>query len=110
MGYIGLYEVTKLIKGVSHTTPEGEEFALRVMDVEAAEDDYQTALRGIEAMEAFFRSIDMPTSLTALGVSPTDAQITEMAEKCIQAVGGKTLGVVKPLTVQDVAAIYQAAK
>lgn len=86
------------------------QFALRVMDVEAAEDDYQTALRGIEAMEAFFRSIDMPTSLTALGVSPTDAQITEMAEKCIQAVGGKTLGVVKPLTVQDVAAIYQAAK
>lgn len=86
------------------------QFALRVMDVEAAEDDYQTALRGIEAMEAFFRSIDMPTSLTALGVSPTDAQITEMAEKCIQAVGGKTLGVVRPLSVQDVAAIYQAAR
>lgn len=86
------------------------QFALRVMDVEAAEDDYQTALRGIEAMEAFFRSIDMPTSLTALGVSPTDAQITEMAEKCIQAVGGKALGVVRPLTVQDVAAIYQASK
>ena len=86
------------------------QFALRVMDVEAAEDDYQTALRGIEAMEAFFRSIDMPTSLTALGVSPTDAQITEMAEKCIQAVGGKALGVVRPLSVQDVAAIYQAAK
>lgn len=86
------------------------QFALRVMDVEAAEDDYQTALRGIEAMEAFFRSIDMPTSLTALGVSPTDAQIMEMAEKCIQAVGGKALGVVKPLSAQDVAAIYQAAK
>jgi ribonucleoside-triphosphate reductase len=31
LGYIGLYEATKLIKGVSHTTPEGEEFALRVM-------------------------------------------------------------------------------
>lgn len=86
------------------------QFALRIMDVEAAEDDYQTALRGIEAMEAFFHSIDMPTSLTALGVSPTDAQITEMAEKCIQAVGGKALGVVRPLSIQDVAAIYQAAK
>ncbi len=85
-------------------------FALRVMEVAPAEDDYHTALRGIEAMEAFFRSIGMPTTLTGLGVSPTDAQITEMAEKCIQAVGGKTLGVVKPLTVQDVAAIYQAAK
>jgi len=31
LGYIGLYEVTKLMKGVSHTTPEGQEFALKVM-------------------------------------------------------------------------------
>jgi len=31
LGYIGIYEVTKLMKGVSHTTPEGKEFALRVM-------------------------------------------------------------------------------
>jgi ribonucleoside-triphosphate reductase len=31
LGYIGLYEVTKLVKGVSHTTEEGKEFALRVM-------------------------------------------------------------------------------
>ena len=31
LGYIGLYEVTKLMKGVSHTTKEGEEFALKVM-------------------------------------------------------------------------------
>ena len=32
LGYIGLYEVTKLVKGVSHTTPEGQEFALKVMN------------------------------------------------------------------------------
>lgn len=31
LGYIGLYEVTKLMTGVSHTEPEGLEFALRVM-------------------------------------------------------------------------------
>lgn len=31
LGYIGLYELTKLMKGVSHTEPEGTEFALRVM-------------------------------------------------------------------------------
>ena len=31
LGYIGLYEVTKVMKGVSHTTPEGEAFALKVM-------------------------------------------------------------------------------
>jgi ribonucleoside-triphosphate reductase len=32
LGYIGLYELTVLMKGVSHTDPVGEEFALRVMN------------------------------------------------------------------------------
>lgn len=32
LGYIGLYEVTKLVKGCSHTAPEGREFALKVME------------------------------------------------------------------------------
>ncbi len=31
LGYIGLYEVTKLMRGVSHTQPGGSEFALAVM-------------------------------------------------------------------------------
>ena len=31
LGYIGLYEVTKLMTGESHTSKKGEEFALRVM-------------------------------------------------------------------------------
>ncbi len=31
LGYIGLYEVTLLMTGVSHTQPEGEAFALKVM-------------------------------------------------------------------------------
>lgn len=31
LGYIGLYELTLLMKGVSHTDPVGEEFAVRVM-------------------------------------------------------------------------------
>ena len=31
LGYIGLYEVTKLVKGVSHTDPVGCEFAMKVM-------------------------------------------------------------------------------
>lgn len=32
LGYIGLYEVTKLMKGVSHTDEAGKEFALKVMN------------------------------------------------------------------------------
>jgi len=31
LGYIGVYETTKLMKGVSHTTKEGHEFAIKVM-------------------------------------------------------------------------------
>lgn len=31
LGYIGLYEMTKLMKGASHTEPGGREFALKVM-------------------------------------------------------------------------------
>ena len=31
LGYIGLYEVTKLMTGVSHTEPGGEEFAMKLM-------------------------------------------------------------------------------
>ena len=31
LGYIGVYEMTYLMKGVSHTAPEGKEFALQVM-------------------------------------------------------------------------------
>ena len=31
LGYIRIYEMTKLMKGVSHTTPEGHDFALKVM-------------------------------------------------------------------------------
>ena len=31
LGYIGIYEMTKLMKAVSHTTPEGHDFALKVM-------------------------------------------------------------------------------
>ena len=32
LGYIGIYEVTKLMTGVSHTEPAGTEFALKVMN------------------------------------------------------------------------------
>lgn len=31
LGYIGIYEVTKLMKGISHTDPEGYDFAIKVM-------------------------------------------------------------------------------
>ncbi|MFO3666932.1 anaerobic ribonucleoside-triphosphate reductase [Anaerococcus kampingiae] len=33
IGYIGVYEATKLTKGVSHTTKEGYEFAMKIMEL-----------------------------------------------------------------------------
>ena len=47
LGYIGVYETTKLMKGVSHTTPEGEEFALRLMKKLRATTDKWKAETGI---------------------------------------------------------------
>lgn len=84
-------------------------FATNVMGVAPQETDAATAEAGIAAMEAFYRRIQMPTSLTELGIAPTGEQIREMAEKCNTAANGK-LGKVKLLTVEDMTAIYTAAK
>ena len=47
LGYIGIYEVTKLMKGVSHTNPVGEAFAVKVMDRLRAACDKWKAETGI---------------------------------------------------------------
>ncbi len=67
------------------------------------------ALAGIEAMEHFYRSIDMPTSIHELGIDLTDEQINILAEKCSFG-QTRTIGVIKKLHKSDIAAIYRAAK
>lgn len=47
LGYIGIYEMTYLMKGVSHTKPQGREFALRVMRFMKAEADRWRAETGL---------------------------------------------------------------
>lgn len=86
------------------------QFAVRVFD--AAQNFYDTeatALKGIEAWENWCRSIGMPTSLRELGVTPTDAQIEEMAEKCV-ATGGGHVGFFQTLYKEDVIKIFQMAR
>ena len=85
------------------------QFAEHVMGVEPQETEQKTAEAGIAAMEDFYREIKMPTSLAELGIAPTDEQIRELAEKCNAAVRGN-LGKVKHLNVEDMIAIYTAAK
>lgn len=87
--------------------PRFTKFARCVMGIENGEGE-ELALKGIEAMEAFFASIDMPTSLPALGIEVTDADIEEMAEKCALAVGG-SVGAAKTLHKEDFLAIYRMA-
>ena len=88
--------------------PRFVRFARNVMGVEAGLSDEETALRGIENMEDFFRSIHMPTSLSELGVHPTEAQLCELARKCKIAVGG-LLGSARRLDESDMLAIYKMA-
>ena len=85
------------------------QFAERVMDVTPQETEQKTAEAGIAAMEDFYREIKVPTSLAELGIAPTDEQIRELAEKCNAAVRGN-LGKVKHLNVEDMIAIYTAAR
>ena len=88
--------------------PRFVRFARNVMGVEANLSDEETALRGIEQMEDFFRSIRMPTCFSELGIHPTQAQLEEMAHKCYLAVGG-LLGSARKLDERDMLAIYQMA-
>jgi len=86
------------------------QFAVNVMGVA---NDFahpeQTALRGIEAMEQFYRQIGMPTSIPELiGRQATDEEIAQMVAKCSRG-GTITLGAFLPLHEADMAAIYRLA-
>ncbi len=85
-----------------------KQFAVNVMGVEPVGRDEEIALKGIEAMEDFFRRIHMPTNLRELGVSASEEDLSVMAHKCAVAVGGAK-GSAKLLREADMLAIYRAA-
>ena len=88
--------------------PRFRRFAVNVMGVEPVGTDEEIALRGIEAMEAFYRRIHMPTNLRELGVNPTEAEFADMAHKCAVGVNGAK-GSAKLLYEADMLAIYKAS-
>ena len=88
--------------------PRFRQFAVNVMGVEPAGTDEAIALKGIEATEAFFRRIHMPTNLRALGVDPTEDELRIMARKCAEGVGGAK-GSALLLREEDMLAIYRAS-
>lgn len=85
------------------------QFAVNVLGVDHQGADEEIAEKGIQAMEDFYRSIQMPTSMKELGIEPTDEQIKEMAKKCSIGTNNHT-GVVLTLKTEDLIAIYQAAR
>lgn len=88
--------------------PRFRRFAVNVMDVEPNGTDEAIALKGIEATEAFFRRIHMPTNLRELGVDPTEDELRTMARKCAEGVGGAK-GSARLLREEDMLAIYRAS-
>lgn len=82
--------------------------AVNVMGVKGATDE-ETALKGIEATEAFFREIHMPVSLKELNLDPTEEEMDLMAHKCIIAAGGKK-GSAKVLYEEDLRKILEMAR
>ncbi|MGN6715736.1 iron-containing alcohol dehydrogenase [Anaerocolumna jejuensis] len=90
--------------------PRFARFAVKVFDAPLNLFNLEeTALRGIEGWENWCNKIGMPTSMAALGIHPTDAQIEEMAEKCVAAGGGQ-VGFFKPLYKEDVIRIFNMSK
>ena len=89
--------------------PRFRRFAINVLDVSDSGTDEEIALKGIEALEDFYRRIKMPTNLKELGVDATDEDMVEMAHKCAVGVGG-SMGSAKLLYEEDMLAIYRMSK
>ena len=87
------------------------QFAVNVMGVpnDLAHPE-ATAERGIQAIEAFYRQIGMPTSIhELLGRDITDQEIDTMVEKCSRG-GTITIGAMEVLDPQAMRTIYHMAR
>jgi alcohol dehydrogenase YqhD (iron-dependent ADH family) len=86
------------------------QFAVSVLEVSNNfNDPEKTALEGIKAMEDFYRSIGMPTSIRELGIELTDEQIHELAYKC-SFKNTRTIGNFQNLNMEDMKKIYAMAR
>ena len=85
-------------------------FALNVMQVSRQESEEKTILAGIEAMEAFYRSIHMPVNLHELGIKDlAEEEIQALAYRCCYQ-ETRTIGIVKKLGKKEIADIYRMAQ
>lgn len=90
--------------------PRFVKFAVNVMGVANDYSDPEgTALRGIEAMERFYKDIQMPVTIEQLlGRKATEAEVSELARRCSHN-GEITVGNLKVLNQEDMLNIYRLA-
>lgn len=84
-------------------------FAVNVMGVEPEAEKLKTAQKGIEAMEDFYRALDMPVCIGDMGIELTEEQMRELAEKCSH-FGKRTIGCIKKLDQEDMYQVYKEAR
>jgi len=90
-----------------------ERFAQLAVNVMGVSNNFldtdKTAIAGIRAMEDFFHSISMPTSISELGMKLTDEEINKLAYKC-SFDNTRTIGGFKTLDMEDMKNIYRMAR
>lgn len=85
------------------------QLAVRVWDVEMNfENPLKTALDGIQRIEDYFKSLNMPVRLSELAVDVKEADFDEMAEKCTN-FGRRVLPGIRELGKREMMEIYRMA-
>lgn len=85
------------------------QFAENVFGIEKIGTDEEVAIKGIEAMENFYKDIEMPISISETGITLSEKDIEMLAEKCSNN-GTRYIGSFKKLFKEDMAKIYSMAK
>lgn len=83
-------------------------FAYQVFNVEETDDHLKDAQEGIRRVELFYQMLKMPTSLKQLGITVTNDDILDMANKCSNN-NQRTIGSMKSLNRNDMLRIYELA-
>jgi alcohol dehydrogenase YqhD (iron-dependent ADH family) len=91
-----------------HDIPRFCRFAVKVWDVVMDEaHPEKTALEGIETIKRYFKEIGMPTTMSELGISPSEYdKIADMTTDK----GNRTIMSYRPLNKEDIIKIYRLAE
>ena len=81
LGYIGIYEMVKVMKGCSNTAPAGEEFALRVMDYLEAKTIEWRKLKGLHGCSLYGTPSESLTYKFAQKTAKRFGEIRDITDK-----------------------------